>query len=209
MAANPKIVNAEVVNGHLTECGLPGINRIPYGLHACHFFPGRAELVEALVPYFVAGLRAGERCIWIAAPPLPADEAERELRAAWEGAGEAIARGALRILDFDRWYAGTAGLKGPEVVKLWLDEEEHALAQGYTGLRITGNTSFVGPEDWAGFMEYERIAGAGFQGRRIVALCSYLLPNIGSDKVMEVMRAHDCAFDRPDSGWQVLATREL
>jgi hypothetical protein len=27
--------------------------------------------------------------------------------------------------------------------------------------------------------------------------------------VMEVMRAHDCAFDRPDSGWQVLATREL
>ena len=75
-------------------------------------------------------------------------------------------------------------------------------------LTRTGNTSFVGPNDWEEFMEYERIVGAGFQGRRIVALCSYLLPNIGSDKVMEVMRAHDCAFDRPDAGWQVIGTRE-
>jgi hypothetical protein len=192
---------------HITECGLPGINRIPYGLHACHFYPGREQLLEALVPYFIAGLQAGERCIWIAAPPLPAEEARRELRAAWPGADEAIARGAIRILDFDSWYSNAAGLKGTDVVKLWLDEEERALSGGYTGLRITGNTSFLGPHDWEKFMEYERIVGAGFQGRRIVALCSYLLPNIGSDKIMEVMRAHDCAFDRPDAGWQVIGTR--
>jgi hypothetical protein len=186
------------MNAHhaITECGLPGIKRIPYGLHACHFYPGRQELLEALVPYFLAGLRAGERCIWIAAPPLPAEEARRELRAAWPAADAAIARGAIRILDFDSWYSSSAGLKGNEVVKLWLDEEQRALAEGYTGLRLTGNT-----------LECERIVGAGFHARRIVALCSYLLPDIGSDKVMEVMRAHDCAFDRPDAGWQVIGTR--
>lgn len=195
-------------HSHLTECGLPGINRIPYGLHACHFYPGREQLIEALVPYFLAGLRAGERCIWVAAPPLPAEEAERELRAVWAGAGEALARGAVRILDFDRWYTGTAGFNGTDVVvKLWLDEEERALAEGYTGLRLTGNTSFLEPKDWEKFMQYERTVNAGLHGRRIVALCSYLLPNISSGKVMEVMRAHDCAFDRPDSGWQVVAAR--
>lgn len=195
-------------HSHLTECGLAGINRIPYGLHACHFYPDREQLVEALVPFFLAGLRAGELCIWVAAPPLPADEAERELRAAWSGAAEAIAKRAVRILDFDRWYANAAGLKGADVVALWLQEEERALAEGYKGLRITGNTSFVGPHDWEQFMEYERIVGAGFQGRRIVALCSYLLPHIASDKVMEVMRAHHCAFDRPDAGWQVIGARD-
>ena len=57
---------------HLTDCGLPGIVRIPYGLHACHFYSGREQLLEALVPYFVAGLRGKERCLWITAPPLPA-----------------------------------------------------------------------------------------------------------------------------------------
>jgi hypothetical protein len=195
-------------HSHLTECGLPGINRIPYGLHACHFYPGREQLIEALVPYFLAGLRAGELCVWVTAPPLPAEEAERELRAAWGGAGEAIARGAVRILDFEHWYTDSAGFRGAEVVvKQWLDEEQRALDEGYKGLRLTGNTTFLGPRDWDRFMEYERIVSAGLQGRRIVALCSYLLPTISSGKVMEVMRAHDCAFDRPDSGWQVLATR--
>ena len=130
---------------HITECGLPGIRRIPYGLHACHFYPDRAQLIETLVPYFIAGLSAGERCIWVTAAPLPAAEAERELRTAWGGVDEALAKGALRIIDYDRWYKDKAGLKGKDVVGHWLEEEERALAQGYRGLRITGNTSFVQP----------------------------------------------------------------
>ena len=66
----------------LTDCGLPGVKEIPYGVHMCHFYRGREDLVEALVPYFVAGLRNGERCIWITAAPLSAAEAKLELRAA-------------------------------------------------------------------------------------------------------------------------------
>jgi two-component system, sensor histidine kinase PdtaS len=187
---------------HITECGLPGIRRIPYGLHACHFYPDRAALVEALVPYFLAGLREGERCIWVTAPPLPAADAERELRTAWDGVDEALAKGALRIIDYDRWYTGS------DVVGLWLEEEERALAQGYRGLRIAGNTSFVQPGDWARFMEYERVVGPGLQGRRIVALCSYALNGRDPHKIAEVMRAHSCAFERPDSGWQVIGAPE-
>jgi two-component system, sensor histidine kinase PdtaS len=193
---------------HITDCGLPGIRRIPYGLHACHFYPDRAQLVEALIPYFLAGLRAGERCIWVAAPPLPAAEAARELRARWNGNGpggvdEALARGALRIVDYDHWYKDKTGLKGSDVVGIWLEEEERALAQGYRGLRITGNTSFVQPADWRTFMEYEHEASPGFQGRRIVALCSYAVNGRDPHRIAEVMRAHNCAFEQPDSGWQV------
>jgi hypothetical protein len=193
---------------HLTDCGLPGIRRIPYGLHACHFYPDRARLIEALVPYFVAGLRSNERCIWVTAPPLPAGEAARELRAAWSGADDALATGALRILDFDHWYTDPAGLKGIAVIDLWLREEERALAEGYRGLRITGNTSFLGSGDWQPFMNYERAVNGSLQGHRIVALCSYLLEGCSASQVAEVMRAHDCTFDRPDSGWQVIAARE-
>jgi len=186
---------------HLTECGLPGIRRIPYGLHACHFYPGRKELLEALVPYFIAGVAAGERCIWVAAPPLPAADAEQALREAWTGVDEALAKGALRIIDFDRWYADTAGLKGTKVVDVWLAEEERALAQGFRGLRITGNTSFLTPADWTTFMEYEREVDRRVQGRRIIALCSYVMGQ--REKMAEIVRAHHCAFERPDSGWQV------
>ena len=187
---------------HLTDCGLPGISRIPYGLHACHFYPDRQRLVEALVPYFLAGLRNNERCLWIAAPPLPALEARQALEAA---VGGALDSHAIRILDFDEWYASASGLNGLDIVRHWLEEEEKALAAGYSGLRITGNTSFLQPGDWATFMEYERAVSEGFAGRRIVALCSYPLASRSPQEVGEVMHTHECTFDRPDATWQVVA----
>ena len=58
---------------NLTDCGLRGIRNIPYGVHMCHFYRDRDELAAVLVPYFAAGLRNRERCIWIAAAPLDPD----------------------------------------------------------------------------------------------------------------------------------------
>ena len=190
-------------HAHLTDCGLPGIEQVPYGMHACHFYRDATELLDALVPYFRAGLRRNERCLWISAPPLPAKEAASAIQAAWEGAHEALESGALRIFDFDQWYASAAHLKGLDVVKLWLEEEASALAAGYTGLRITGNTSFLRAQDWPTFMEYEHAVTARFAGRRIVALCSYSLRDCSASQADQVMRAHMCTFERPDKTWQV------
>jgi hypothetical protein len=188
-----------------THCGLPGIDLIPFGMHACHFYSDRDQLVSALVSYFVAGLRGKERCLWITAPPLPAREAVQALRAAWDGTDDAVHAGALRILDFDLWYASSARLQGLAVVQLWLDEEERALAEGYNGLRIAGNTSFLKPGDWSTFMEYEQAVTARLNGRRIVALCSYALAHCNDGQTSDVTHVHHCSLERVDADWQVLA----
>jgi hypothetical protein len=192
---------------NMTECGLPGIHRIPFGLHACHFYQSRQELVDALVPYFVAGLRNNERCLWVTAPPLPASEVAPALEVAWEGVGDAVAKGALRILGHDQWYANAAGLTGADVVQVWLEEEKRALADGYAGLRITGNVTFLDEAGWQTFMDYERALSPSLYSRRIVTLCTYSLEQCSARQMVEVMRAHDCAFDRPDLSWQVLSER--
>jgi hypothetical protein len=189
---------------HITRCGLPGVEHIPFGTHGCHFYGNRDELVAALVAYFVAGLRGNERCLWITAPPLPARDALPALRAAWNRADDAIRDGALRIFDFEHWYAGSANLKGLDVVELWLREEERALAEGYNGLRINGNASFLKPDDWASFMEYEQAVTERFRGRRIVALCSYALAQCNDQQISEVMQTHHCAFEHLDGDWQVV-----
>ena len=140
-----------------------------------------------------------ERCIWVTAPPLPSADAIAALQ-----------RGALGVLDYDQWYAGGSGLRGIEVADWWLGEEERALASGYRGLRIAGNTSFLKPDDWPGFMEYERLVSERLYGRRIVALCSYSVQGCSASQVAEAKEAHACSFDRPDAaGWQVAASQKL
>jgi hypothetical protein len=192
---------------YITRSGLPGIGHVPYGMHACHFYDDRNQLVAALVPYFVAGLCGNERCLWVTAPPLPAREAVQALSAAWDGADDALQSGALRILDCHHWYATSAGLN--DVVQLWLTEEERALAEGYNGLRIAGNAGFLKPADWPTFMAYERAVTARFYGRRIVALCSYARAQCNDDQISEVMNAHNCALDGPDAYGQMVAVPPL
>lgn len=189
---------------HLTDCGLPGVRDVPYGIHMCNFYRTREELAAALVPFFAAGLRAGERCIWITAEPLVAADAKAGLARAGFDVQSALVRGALAVRDHCEWYAEAGALKGNEVADLWLAEEERALAEGYSGLRITGNVTFLRPEDWALFMEYEGLIHRAFQGRRIVTLCTYWLAQCGATEVLDVMHRHSCTLDRPDHGWQIL-----
>lgn len=189
---------------HLTQFGLPGVGPVPVGLHGCHFYEDRQHLLEALIPYTLAGLQANERCLLIASQPLPARELISELRRAWDGVDDALHTGALRVLDFDRWYLSTAGLKSDDLVQIWLREEVQAIADGYSGLRVSGNISFLTPEQWPAFMAYERSVSANFSNRRIVALCSYVLEACTEDQKAEVLRAHNCAFERHDSAWHVV-----
>ena len=187
-----------------TNCGLPGVEHVPYGIHMCHFYRDRADLVAALVPFFVAGLRSNERCIWITAEPLRAADARLELQRAGLDVEVVIRGGALAIEDYAGWYTAAEGLKSSEAARLWLDEERRALADGFSGLRITGNASFVTPETWPDFMDYEEAVHRAFQGRRIVSLCSYDIRRCGAVKLLDVVRRHSCALDRPDEGWQIV-----
>jgi len=193
------------MHSHFTDCGLPGVSQIPYGVHMCCFYKTREELVAALVPFFLAGLRANERCVWITAEPFPAVDAIVELEKAGMDARAQIERGALVVRDFSDWYAEAGALKGSDVVDLWLAEEARTLAAGYTGMRITGNVTFLqGGEDWSVFMEYEALVNRAFAGRRIVTLCTYWLEQCGPTEMMEVLQRHNAALERPDEGWQVL-----
>ena len=192
---------------HLTDCGLPGVRSVPYGVHMCHFYQAREDLAAVLVPYFAAGLRSNERCIWICADPLPAAEARAALSATGVDVDAAIAKGALVVRDFSDWYAEAGTLIGGDVVALWLEAEERALAEGYNGIRITGNVTFLRTGgEWHTFMEYEQAVNEAFPGRHIVTLCTYRRGDIGAADMLDVTHRHSCALDRPDEGWQIVTS---
>jgi hypothetical protein len=119
----------------------------------------------------------------------------------------ALAKGSLVIRDHATWYSESQRLKGNQVLDIWLEEERAALGAGYSGLRITGNTSFLTKEDWPVFMEYEELVDKAFAGRRIVTLCSYLLAQLGASEILDVARRHGRTLERPDESWQLAAAR--
>ena len=155
-----------------------------------------------MVPYFEAGIDNNERCIWVTSSPLPTRDALVEISKS-EKLMRAVTSGQLRVFDAVEWYGKPETFNAEQVIQRWLEEEQSALADGFQGLRITGNTSFVPRSSWNQLIEYERKLHDRIKDRRIIACCSYVREQCGSVEVLEVVRCHHGSLDRTDDHWDL------
>jgi hypothetical protein len=185
---------------HLTEFGLPDIGVVPHGFHVCHFFRTRQDLVDAAVPFLLAGLKNNERCLWIAAHPLAIAEIEAEVARNPE-LERGVASGELRILDAAHWFGET--LTSEQLVQHLLDEEERAIAEQRQGLRLSANTMSFAGADWPRLIDYAARLHGLLRDRRIVACSSYSSETCQPVDMLDVVRCHDAVLERSDQYWQM------
>jgi hypothetical protein len=182
--------------------GIPGIGAVPYGLHVCHFYPSLEELLLGLIPYFQAGVKNNEKCIWVASEPLPADGVSAEI-SKHSDLQDALTSGQLLVYDALEWYGDPASMSAEAIIARWQQKEVQALAEGFQALRVTGNTSFVPRENWGGLMDYENKLHEGVLGRRIIVCCSYHHLTCSPVDMLDVVRNHHAALDFSEGSWQV------
>ena len=186
---------------HVRPTGVPAPGQARWGEHMCLLYRTRADLLDATVPFFAAGLAHGERCIWVASDPLPANEARDALRVVVPDLDARERRGQIEILDHDTAYLRDRELTPDAVIDRWLAREQAALRDGYAGLRLSGNTT---SPPWAELAAYEARVHEAFHGRRIIALCSYSLARCGTEQLVDVMRNHGLAIVRHGGEWRAL-----
>lgn len=189
--------------------GIESIGALPWGTHFCQFYGERDDLIDTLVPFFKAGLEAGEKCLWVTADPLRAHDAEVALRQAVPGLSERKAQGQVEIIDHHDWYTRTGKPDADDTLQGWVEQERQALAAGFAGLRLTGNTYWVERTDWDGFMDYEARVSGTFENQRIIALCSYCLGRCQPADVLDVVSTHSFALTRRNGAWQQIESASL
>jgi len=178
-----------------------------WGDHVCHFFRSADDLGEILVPYFKAGLERNEFCVWVTSRPYGKDRAAEELRAAVSDFDRRSAAGQIQIFDHDEWYAKLALLSTGEKIQCWLSQKEAGVALGYSGLRCSGNLSFLDERSWDDFLVYERAVNEAFRNQQIIALCSYEMDGCSADAVTNVMHCHRFGLAKPHGRWRLLEVR--
>src|SRR5690554_1363714 len=109
----------------------------------CLFYETQNDLVDALIPYYLSGLQNNECCIFVAAEPLDAMSAKQTMIEADPAFADGFQTGQMQIFSYSDWYLKDGTLDSQRVTAAWLDSLRTALKQGYEGLRVAGDTSWV------------------------------------------------------------------
>jgi signal transduction histidine kinase len=169
----------------ITEGGIQGVPQITWGSHYCHFYDSREELLDVLSPFFAAGLRNNEACLWLTAEPLSASAARAALLTAVPDLASREHAGQIEIVDLEEWYHRTGPIDASDA---WIKRKEVAEAHGFAGLRLSSNVVEHVPDE-------PPIEGT-FDDQRIVALFSYSLRHCSSADVLGVASRHQFTLAR-------------
>ena len=94
------------------------------------------------------------------------------------------------------------------VLQGWVEKENQALKRGYDGLRLSGNTFWLGKRDWRNFTDYEEEVNNVIGKYRMIAICTYSLGKCGASEVIDVVSNHQFALIRREGEWVIIESSE-
>jgi hypothetical protein len=86
----------------LRNTGIEPVGEMPWGTHFCHFYETRDDLLETLLPFFRAGLEAGEFCAWVVSEPLTEEEVWKALDRAVPGLDRYVSDQSIEVFPSSR-----------------------------------------------------------------------------------------------------------
>ena len=189
--------------------GIPAVGSIPWGTHFCQFYRTGTDLAETIIPYFEAGLRSNESCLWVTGDNLEAEAAEALLVEAVPDLKHRLQSGQMEIVSIRDWYTPGDNFDADGVLQGWIDRESESKRRGFSGLRLTGDTFWVDRAGWDNFMEYENKVNSAFRRYNLVALCTYCMEKCNAEDVVDVCCHHQFALARRRGTWELLESSSL
>jgi PAS domain S-box-containing protein len=191
------------------KSGIEVVGSFPWGTHLCQFYKTKDDLLETLVPYFSEGLRNNEYCMWVTSEPLGIEEAKEAMRKAVPDFDRCLERGQIEMLPYAEWYLKDGTFNQKRVLDGWISKVNEALAKGYDGLRLTGNTFWLEKKNWNDFADYENAVNSVIEQYKMIAICTYSLDKCQASDVIDVVSNHQFALIRKSGEWKIIKSSQL
>ncbi|UCE99332.1 MAG: MEDS domain-containing protein [Planctomycetota bacterium] len=190
------------------KTGIEIVGDVSWGTHFCQFYQTREDLIDILVPYFRAGLKDNEFCMWVTSEPLNVEDAKKALSQKVKGLDGYIKKGQIEILDYSRWYKKSGHFDSDNVLQAWVEKERKAIKKGFEGLRLTGNTFWLEDKDWKNFTDYEAVINSVIGKYKMLAICTYCLNKCTASEIIDVVSNHQFALIKREAKWEIIESTQ-
>jgi PAS domain S-box-containing protein len=190
------------------DSGIDIIGDIFWGKHLCQFYHTKEDMIEVLVPYFIAGLKNNEYCMWVTSESLNTEEAKKALERKLKNLDVFIRSGQIEIIDYRQWYTKSGEFDSERVLNGFIEKEKQAIEKGFDGLRLSGNTFWLEKNDWDDFADYEGEINNILDNHRMLAVCTYCLDKCTAKEIIDVVNNHQYALIKQKGRWRLIESSE-
>lgn len=180
-----------------------------WGSHLCMFYKGADELVNALVPYFKAGLENNEFCIWALPDSLGTEAVKSALSKEAGSLDYYIAKGQVEIGNYRDYYLKDGVFSAFNMIDWWLKKEKEVLSRGFSGLRAAGDGTDLFNAYAFKMNLYEKEINDNIKKTRIKAVCTYSLDRIDTPNILNIIDYHHFTIVNRNSGWEVFKATDI
>jgi signal transduction histidine kinase len=175
----------------MESSSLGSVRKIRQGQHACLLYGKDDDPLSLVAPFAVAGIEAGERCVYVVGEHEPA-AIERSLAALGLDVALLRERGALVLMS--RWEVSFPdGEFDPAAMIAYVRQAiTQSIQDGYTGLRVVAEMTWalqmgVGANK---LIHYEALGNHLYPDEPLVAVCMYDRSRFPAAVCQEAIRVH-------------------
>jgi hypothetical protein len=173
-----------------TEFGYGGY-AFSWGDHICAIFDSHVQQMEVMAPFVAAGLRAEQRCAWIA----PGDSTEALRQALGDMGGDLPtleASGQLLLLSEVDFYLREGVFDPDRTLDLLQALLENNQREGYPTMRLATDVSWLccGRIEAQAWENFESRLTEQVSERPMVMVCQYDRRQVTGDMIVAALRTH-------------------
>jgi PAS domain S-box-containing protein len=158
------------------------------GDHVCFIYQSKEEQMSVIIPFILDGLKRNEKCLYIV-DENPVEEIIREI-GKYCDVEDYIASGQLVILTKDETYLKEGYFDPDSMIQLVKNAEQKAIDEGYSGLRGTGEMTWITESEIEKILEYEAKLSHFFPDSKCIAVCQYNERRLDPGVLISVVQTH-------------------
>jgi len=161
--------------------------------HVVMFYSKPEDKRHVLFTYLKAGLDQGEAAAYVASEETP-NEIKQAMKKFGIDVDSVEKSGALHVIDYKNWYIIGGKSSIPKTMELWKKLYNEAMAKGFKGLRITGETAcFFNHGMVKELVKYEKSLHKVFE-LPMTGICAYdtnvVAKEGGGEIYLDLIKAH-------------------
>jgi PAS domain S-box-containing protein len=165
--------------------------KLRQGDHLCPIHDNLVEQIASAVAFVAAGLRSGERCLYVA-NDSPFEELTRRFAAMGVNVAQETEKGSLKIVTQHDVYLRDGKFDARGMLDYLAEHESAAVADGYACLRFQGEMTWVLNANLEGnrLIEYEAMLNEFLAKHRAIVACHYLRSRFDPALIHDLLVTH-------------------